>query len=94
MAGLINGSAYMPRCLNFMSLDKLTLHAALALLAKNASDIDTTIAQKTTALQQLTVELERIHGARQYHDMVVQQITNAIAEVEREEKAAAQPVTT
>ncbi len=68
-----------------MSLDKLTLHAELALLAQNATALDNAIAQRVKTIAELTEDLTRTRGARAYHDMVVQQIQNALAETERAE---------
>ncbi len=74
-----------------MPLDKSTLQAQLALLVQNGIAIDTAITDKTKMLQDLTVDLERTRGARQYHDLVVQQFKNMLADVERAEAAAATP---
>ena len=71
-----------------MSLDKLTLHAQLAVLAQNATVLDQSITDCNTQLQTVAVELERRRGARNYHDMLVAQIKAQLAQVEAEEKAA------
>ncbi len=71
-----------------MPLDKLTLHAQLALLAQNATALDNAIAEKTRTLQQVATDLEHTRGARQYHELLVQQINNQLVELDRVEKAA------
>lgn len=70
-----------------MPLDKLTLHSQLALYEQNAASLDSAIAQKTKTLQDASIDLERTRGARGYHDLIVQQLHNALAEIERTEKA-------
>lgn len=74
-----------------MLLDKLTLNAQLALLAKNALSLDESIKDKMKALHDTSVELERLRGARQYSDALSQQIQQAIENVDREEKAKVPP---
>ncbi len=70
-----------------MPLDKLTLHAQLAVLADNAKALDTAIVQKTKAIQEASIDLEHTRGARAYHDMVVTQVNNQLAELARQESA-------
>ena len=77
-----------------MPLDKLTLHAQLAVYEQNAASLDAAIAQKTKTLQDVATDLEHTRGARAYHNLLVQQLQNQLAEVERAEKAAATPPTT
>ncbi len=77
-----------------MSLDKLTLHAQLAILAQNAKSLDEAIAARVKAIQDAATDLEHTRGARAYNDLLVQQINAQIAEVERAEKAAVTPATT
>lgn len=72
-------------------LDKLTLHAQLVQLNKNAASLDAAIAEKTRALEQAQTDLILTRGARQYHDMIVQQIKVALAELDAQ--AAAAPTT-
>lgn len=74
-----------------MNLDKTTLHALLATFTQNATTLDAAIVEKTNALRNLSLDLERTQGARQYHDMVVQQIQFSLTQIERDEKAAATP---
>ncbi len=76
-----------------MLLDKSTLQAELALLAQNATALDNAIIQKTKTVEDLTVDLERARGARQYHDLVAQQIQNALNEVLAAEKPSVAPAT-
>lgn len=75
-------------------LDKLTLHAQLTSLAKNSEVIEKTIAERNQqqqqlmqTLQQVNAELERLRGARDYHNLLVQQTQQAIAAVDAEEAA-------
>lgn len=70
-----------------MALDKLTLHAQLALLAQNAAALDAAIVQKTKTLQDAAVDLEHTRGARGYHDLLVQQVNNQLIEIVRQENA-------
>jgi hypothetical protein len=77
-----------------MSLDKLTINAQLALLAQNAKSLDEAIAVKTKAIHEATVDLERTRGARAYHDLLVQQVNNQIAEIDRAAQATASESTT
>ncbi len=60
-------------------LDLLTLQSQLAVLAKNATSLDATISEKTIQLQALATEVERLRGARQYHELLVQQVNGLIA---------------
>ena len=71
-----------------MPLDKLTLHAQLALLAQNAKSLDDAIALKAKTLQDVATDLEHTRGARAYHNMLVEQVNNQLAEVARQEAAA------
>ena len=71
-----------------MSLDKFTLHHQLAVLNNNLASLDTTIKSTTEQIQQLSLSLERLRGAREYHGLLVDQVNQAIAVVEQEEKAA------
>ena len=66
-----------------MTLDIETLKAQLTVLAKNAETLDIAIREKSTALQEMAAELERTKGARHYHDMVVRQMQNSLAEAEK-----------
>jgi hypothetical protein len=66
-----------------MPLDKLTLHAELVLLAKNAESLDKAIRDKEDAIRVALTDLEQTRGARHYHDMVVQQIQQSLAEAEK-----------
>ncbi len=68
-------------------LDKLTLHAQLALLDTNRATLDAAIAEKTKAIDQMVIDLHQTRGARSYNDLLVQQTNNMLAEVERAEKA-------
>ncbi len=77
-----------------MSLDKLTLQAQLALLAQNAKSLDEAVAAKAKAIHDATVDLEHTRGARAYHDLLVQQVHNQLAEADRAEKAALTPAGT
>ncbi len=61
------------------TLDILTLQSQLAVLAKNATSLDATISEKTIQLQALATEVERLRGARQYHEMLVGQVNALIA---------------
>lgn len=72
-----------------MPLDKLTLHAQLALLAQNASGLDAAIAQKAKVMEDAAIDLHHTRGARAYNDLLVTQVNNQLAEVERQEKVAA-----
>lgn len=74
-----------------MALDKLTLYAQMAVLEQNGISIETAIADKTRALQDMTVDLQRTHGAKDYHALLVQQLKAIIAETERAEQASATP---
>ncbi len=69
-------------------LDKLTLHAQLAMLDANRATLDAAIADKTKAIDQMVIDLHQTRGARQYNDLLVAQMNNMLAEVERAEKAA------
>ena len=75
-------------------LDKLTLHAQLTSLAKNAESLEKTIAERNNqqqqlmqTLQQVNAELERLRVARDYHNLLVQQTQQAVAAVDAEEAA-------
>lgn len=74
-----------------MLLDKLTLHAQLALLEQNAKSLDEAIAAKLQHLQEAATDLEQTRGARGYHGLLVQQIQGQITEIERAEKASPTP---
>ncbi len=71
-----------------MSLDKLTLHAQLAVLESNRVSLDNAIAEKIKHLENATIDLHETRGARRYHDLMVQQINNALAQIAREEQSA------
>ncbi len=68
-------------------LDKLTLHAQMAVLNKNAEGLDQSINEKTNMVKSmgiqmdaLKLELERLNGARHYHNLLVEQVNLMIAE--------------
>lgn len=73
-----------------MSLDKLTLHAQLALLDKNSNDLQTSANAKSQEIQdlhrkiqELNLQLEHHRGALSYNQILVQQIQKLISELDQ-----------
>ncbi len=71
-----------------MPLDKLTLHAQMALLNHNGKALNESLAEKTRTVQQINTDIEQTKGAMAYHNLLVQQLQNAITETELAEATA------
>ena len=71
-------------------MDKATLQHVLNQLNGDISGLNATIAEKTNLLQQLTAEIERLTGARQYQQLVVTRISKDIATIVEAEKLEAE----
>lgn len=71
-----------------MPLDIPTLEHQLAVYTNNLASLDVTIKSTTEQIQQLSLSLERLYGAREYHGLLVGQVRQAIDESVRLQKAA------
>lgn len=80
-----------------MSLDKLTLHHQLAIMANSLTSLDATLKQRIEEHKLLGEEIARLHGARSYHTMIVDQVNATLAAIDKEAEdraATVPPVTT
>ena len=78
-------------------MDKATLEHQINILNADLTSLNATYQERTKQLQQISVEIERLNGAREYHGIVLQRLQKDLAAIvlaEQTPKPPQEPTTT